>query len=411
MQGHGADRDHMTPVSERLVLIDALRAIALFGVIVMNITAMVMIFKAPAVLAAAGPVDLGIGLFDLVFLQGKARSAFAFLFGVGFGILMHRAQARGASFGGFYLRRMLVLLAIGAANLAFLFWGDILIVYALLGMALLLFRGVSQRLLLSLGLGLIIGPPIVAGLIEAVTGTPLPNLAGLAPMAVEEGYGALAPAYVSGDYLAFVCANLRYYLLHNAGETGPVVVYDLGVLGLFMLGLWAARRGVFDDVERHRPLLRRLVWVALPLGLLLSAIHATRRLGIPVDGAVYGVVSAAYMGLPIMAFGYLAALTLYISRRGEWLTRLLAPMGRMALTGYLASNALGSFVWYAWGLGRINDTAWLTTLVMNGLAVAVFVSLCVFSAVWLRVFRFGPAEWVWRSLTYGRPQPMRRAAT
>ncbi|GAA0624774.1 DUF418 domain-containing protein [Brevundimonas kwangchunensis] len=400
----------MVPVAERLVLLDTLRAIALFGVIVMNITAMVMIFKAPAVLAAAGPVDLGIGLFDLVFLQGKARSAFAFLFGVGFGILMQRAQARGAGFGAFYLRRMLILLGIGAANLAFLYWGDILIVYALLGMVLLLFRNASQRLLLALGLALILAPPLFAGMIEAVTGAPLPSLAGMTPGQVEAGYGALAPAYLSGDYMDFICANLRYYLLHNVGETGPVIVYDLGVLGLFMLGVWAARRGLFEDIERHRPVLRRLVWIALPLGLLLSAVHATRRLGLPVDGVVYGVVSAAYMGLPIMAFGYLAALTLYINRKGQWLTRLLAPMGRMALTGYLASNAIGSFVWYAWGLGRINDVAWLTTLVMNGLAIAVFVGLCVFSAVWLRVFRFGPAEWVWRSLTYGQPQPMRRAA-
>lgn len=402
------DQGRMTPVAERLVVIDTLRAIALCGVIIMNLTAMVMFFKAPQVMQAAGPADLGLGLFDLTFLQGKARSAFAFLFGVGFGILMQRAQARGAGFTGFYLRRAFILLVIGLFNLAFLFWGDILIVYALLGMVLLLFRDLGQKALLTLGLTLIIAPPVVAGAIEAVTGTPLGSLTGLTSEALEAAYIAMLPAYIGSDYLAFICANFHYYLLHNTGETVSVIVYDLGVLGLFMLGLWATRRGVFEDVERNRPLLRRIFWVALPLGLALSAIHATRRLGVPLDGAAYGVVTAAYMGLPIMAFGYLAILTLYISRGGRWLTALFAPMGRMALTGYLGSNAIGAFVWYGWGLGRIEDPAWLGMARMNLFAVAVFAGLCVFSALWLTLFRFGPAEWLWRSLTYGRLQPLLR---
>lgn len=405
------DQGRMAPVAERLAVIDTLRAIALFGVIAMNLTAMVMIFKAEAVMAAAKPADLGIGLFDLVFLQGKARSAFAFLFGVGFGILMQRAQAKGTGFTGFYLRRATILLAIGLFNLAFLFWGDILIVYALLGMVLMLFRNLGQRSLLTLGLVLIVLPPLVVGAVEAVTGAPLGGLAGLSPEAVEAGYVAPLPAYADGDFLAFVCANLRYYLFHNVAETGAVAVYDIGVLGLFMLGLWSARRGLFEDIERHRPLLRRIVWVALPLGLALSFIHATRRLGIPADGAAYGVVTAAYMGLPIMAFGYLAILTLYISRGGRWLTALFAPMGRMALTGYLASNAIGAFVWYGWGLDRIDDPAWLGMAQMNLFALVVFAGLCVFSALWLGAFRFGPAEWVWRSLTYGRLQPLLKRKT
>lgn len=411
------DRDaslpgRMGPVAERLMVIDTLRAIALFGVVVMNLTGMVMIFKGPVVMAEATPVDLAAGLFDLVFLQGKARSAFAFLFGVGFGILMQRAEAKGAGFTGFYLRRVAILLGVGLLNLAFLFWGDILIVYALLGMVLILFRNLGQKALLTLGLALILLPPALGGAFEAVTGAPLGNLAGVDPAAPEAFFAASLPAYAGADYLAFVVANLRYYLFHNTAETGFVAIYDLGVLGLFMLGLWAARRGLFEDIDRHRPLLRRIAWTVLPLGLALSAVHATRLIGVPMDGAAYGLVTAAYMGLPIMAFGYLAILTLYLSRGGRWLSALFAPMGRMALTGYLASNAIGAFVWYGWGLDRIDDPAWLSMAWMNLFAVALFAGLCLFSALWLGLFRFGPAEWVWRSMTYGRLQPLvkRRAA-
>lgn len=401
----------MVPVADRLVVIDTLRAVALSGVIIMNLTAMVMIFKAEAVMTAAGPVDMGVGLAELVFLQGKARSSFAFLFGVGFGILMLRAQARGAGFGGFYLRRVFILLLIGLCNLAFLFWGDILIVYALLGMVLLLFRNAGQKTLLILGLTLVVLPPLLIGAAEAVIGGPLPNLAGTGPGAAQAAFDALLPAYATGDYWAFVCANFRYYVTHNLTDTSYVVMYDLGVLGLFMLGLWTARKGVFGDIEQHRPLLRRIAAVALPVGLVISVVQATRMLGVPAEGVLRGAVTAAYVGLPILAFGYLAILTLFISRSGRWLSTLLAPMGRMALTGYLASNAIGAFIWYAWGLGHINDTSWLTMGGMNLIAVAVFVGLCLFSALWLSVFRFGPAEWVWRSLTYGRLQPLLKQRT
>lgn len=395
----------MGPATERLHLIDSLRAVALFGVIVMNIMAMVMGFVGADVAATAKPWDMAAGLFDLVLLQGKARSTFALLFGVGFGILMARAAARGDGFTGFYMRRMTALLALGVFNLLFLFWGDILIVYALLGMVLLLFRGWSQRGLLTLGLILVIVPPLLLGLFEAITGAPAPNLAGLPAGQADAVMTATTPIYRDGSYLEVMAANVRYYVNHHLNDTAYAVVYDIGVLGLFLLGLWTARAGVLSDVERWRPVLRRIVWVCLPLGLALSIAQATRRMGIPLDGAGYAFVSASYVGLPVMAFGYIAALSLLLTRAGKGLQPLLAPMGRMALTGYLASNLIGGFVWYGWGLGLIGQ--WNVGAI-NLLAIALSIGLCLFSALWLRRFRFGPVEWLWRSVSYGRLQPLRR---
>jgi uncharacterized protein len=396
----------MAPAEDRLHLIDTLRAIALFGVITMNITGMVAALAADRIFPAATSLDLAFASFDLIVLQGKARSCFAFLFGVGFGILMARAASKGSNFVGFYLARMTALLAIGLLNLAFLFWGDILILYALLGMAMLAFRNASDRLVLSLGLLLILLPPVVFGAIEAATGAPMPNLAGLGPDAADEAMAALAPVYGSGTYAEFVQANFQLYFDGYRTDTAHAVTYDLGVLGLFLLGLWAARRGLFADVERWRPLFRKLAWLCLPLGLLLSLIHATRWMGIEADGAAYGLVTAAYAGLPIAAFGYIAVLTLWLSRGGTGVQRALAPMGRMALTGYLASNAIGAFIWYGWGLGQLG--AW-NFAAMNLLALILFAALCLFSAAWIRRFRFGPFEWLWRSATYGKLQPMRRS--
>lgn len=402
-----SSQGQMAPAENRLHLIDTLRAIALFGVITMNITGMVAALVADRIFPVATSLDVGYATFDLVVLQGKARSCFALLFGVGFGILMTRAAARGQPFVGFYLTRMSALLAIGLFNLAFLFWGDILVLYALLGMVLLLFRDASNRVVLTLGLALVLLPPVMSGLFEAVSGAPVPNLAGLGPEAAAQAPAAMVPLYRSDSYLNFVQANVTLYFDHYLTDTAYVIIYDLGVLGLFLLGLWVARNGVLADVERWRPFLRKLVWLCLPLGFLLSIVHATRRMGVEAEGAAYGLVTAAYAGLPITAFAYVAGLSLLLSRRGAAIQRALSPMGRMALTGYLASNAMGAFVWYGWGLGQLG--AW-NFAAINLLAFLVFGFLCLFSAFWMRRYRFGPAEWLWRSATYRALQPMRRNA-
>jgi len=395
----------MGPAAERLHLIDTLRAIALFGVITMNMTGMVAALVSNDIFPKATTLDVGLATFDLVVLQGKARSCFALLFGVGFGILMTRAASRGQPFVSFYLTRMSVLLAIGLINLAFLFWGDILILYALLGMFLLVFRNSGDQLVLRLGLALVLLPPIVAGLLEAVSGAPLPNLAGLGPDAPDKAFAAMVPMYRSNSYMDFVQANLQLYASHYTTDTSYTVLYNLSVLGLFLLGMWVARNGVLADVERWRPFLRKVVWLCLPLGMVLSIVHATRRMGVEAEGAAYGLVTAAYAGLAITAFGYIAGLALLLSRRGALIHRALSPMGRMALTGYLASNAVGAFVWYGWGLGQLG--AW-NFAAINLLAFFTFAALCLFSGLWLGRFRFGPAEWVWRSATYRKLQPMQR---
>ena len=390
------------PVEERLHLLDTLRAIALFGVITFNIVGMSAAIVAGDIFPKAGPLDKAFMLFDLMLVQGKARAAFALLFGIGFGLMMERMTTRGHPFGGFYLRRMAVLLAIGLCNLAFLFFGDILILYAVAGMILLLFRRLADRTLLTLGLALILVPSLVVGAVELATGAPVPNLGGGDPDTV---FQVLRPAYEGHRFTAYAAANLRYYLAHYWLETSYAVVYDLGVLGLFLTGVWVARRRVLVDVERWRPLLRRVAWTCLPVGLALSIVHGSRRLGVPAHGAAYAAVTTAYAGLAIMAFGYVALFALLLAGRGRRVHRALSTAGRMALTCYLASNAIGSFVTYGWGMGMIGR---MNGAALNLLAIAIYAGLCVFAALWLSVFRFGPAEWVWRSLTYGRAQPMRR---
>lgn len=383
------------PVRQRITHIDSLRGLALMGVIVMNVGSMVMMFNARQVFAAAGGLDIGIAAADLLFMLGKARSCFAFLFGAGFAILLMRAEARGANFRSFYARRLGVLLLFGLINQVFLFWGDILVTYALLGFLLMLCARWSDATLLKIGLVLAVAPPIAQGLIEAMLGHPIPDL--LDPTAVDRTAHGLA-AYTSASYLDAIRANIWIGATRHATATAHMLVYDFSIFGLFLLGSWSVRAGVLTNPARHRPLLRRIAWVCIPTGLALSAVNMGPFLNLPAEGVAGAMVTAAFAGAPILAFGYLAALALLFSRRATWLQAILAPAGRMALTNYLASGAIGGWVFYGYGLGRIGDFG---IAGLTGFGLGLFLVLALASRLWLSAFPYGPVEWLWRRLSYG----------
>ena len=384
----------MPAPGERLRAIDTLRALALFGVIAMNIVAMEMALVADQVMAAAGPADRIAALLDLVFLQGKARSAFAFLFGVGFGVLLARAQARGAG-TGFFLRRMAALLVLGVVNALVLFWGDILIAYALLGAALVAFADASDRTLARLGLTLVIGVPLVHGLVGAFVG-PWPAPAIDHDASIARSVAAFAsPVFDAG----VIAANAERQAMLWIEAPAQRIVYLTSVFGLFLLGLLTARRGWLFAPGAHRPFLTRVAWIGLLVGTPLSVLYATIRLGLELPPPFDGLRDAAYVGLPVMAFGYLALFSLWFDRGAAGLQRLLAPVGRMTLTGYLASNAIGTLIFHGYGLGKMGE---IGLLACNAIAVGILLALAAFAHLWFRRFRFGPAEWVWRRLSGAR---------
>ncbi len=204
---------------------------------------------------------------------------------------------------------------------------------------------------------------------------------------------------------AVMAANVLVLVQIWASDIAYKTVYVCSVLGLFMLGLVIARRGVLFNVEAHRPLLRRVAWIALPVGLVFSVLHATESFGWDPGMPLAALVSASYMGLPLMSLGYVATLALLLQRRAPGLVRLLAPAGRMALTNYLASGILGALVFHGYGLGLMGK---LSMTAMNLVAIGIFLLLLAFSHAWLRWFRYGPVEWLWRSLSYGHVPRMWR---
>jgi uncharacterized protein len=384
--------------AERSQLIDALRAIALFGVIMVNMAGITMIVMAQKMMASLGPADIGVMIVEILFVFGKARAAFAFLFGIGFGILLDRAERRGGDFRAMFVRRMLTLFAFGVINQIFFFFGDILANYALLGLALMLFRRAPDSVLLRCGFALIILPPLFAGVAEIIVGGTLPNLTGTTIAAASASTSARGfEAYSSGHYIDTISFNASWPYYAITGNPVHRIVYNLSVFGMFLLGYLVARHRVLLEVESYRPMLWRVVRWFIPIGMMLNAVFALGLFGIKLDGVLRGLVTACFSGPPILSLGLIAALALLFSHRAKRLQALLAPVGRMALTNYLASGAIGTFCFYGYGLGLLGE---LNIAGITVFASALYLGLMSFSHAWLSIFRMGPVEWIWRAFTY-----------
>jgi uncharacterized protein len=410
--------------AERLVLLDVLRGFALAGVFVSNVAiwfsgrTFFSRAQAEAFMASASLVDKVAAMSTAILVSGKFITLFSFLFGLGFSIQLFRAEARGTSIAPLYMRRLGVMLLIGAAHLFLLWYGDILSTYALLGFALLLFHKRQDRTLLVWAALLIcVLPPIFMGvptLLELLSGM-APEARAAAEAAAKEQTTALKTqtleVFQSGGYFEVVGANAAYYF--RAFVDG--MVYSLPpLLGRFLLGLLAGRRRLFHAPSEHRPFFRKLLWGGLGVGVVTSGavvvVWQLMRLKLIPEGAAWvgpvmmTVRQVAELG--VAAF-YVACLTL-LFLRPAWQQRLvvLAPVGRMALTNYLTQTVASLLFFYGFGLGFITT---LGPAACVALTLAFFSLQVVFSHLWLARFRFGPAEWLWRSLTYGKAQPMRRA--
>jgi uncharacterized protein len=394
------------PISagERVVVADVLRGFALFGILVVNMTA----FKSPIFGDPGtpdGPLDEAASWIIAAFFQTKFYVLFSFLFGYGLSVQMARAAARGVPLVPRFLRRLLGLFLIGVAHALLLYVGDILVTYALLGVILLLMRNVGDRVLLAVAVGLVTLTALLLALGGAVVAVLPPEALGDASSGAalrEEGERAAegyrgSPAEVISQRASEYPATLAFVLFGQ----GPTA------LAMFLLGLWAGRRRLFEKAAEYRALLRRVLVLGLFFGLGGGIVWATTQAAVGFDltaGFLFaGAVSFATA--PLLSGAYAAAIVL-LHGRPAWRRRLdvLAPVGRLALTNYLLQSLVGAFIFTGYGLGLFGGLGAAGGL---ALSVAIFAGQIPLSAWWLRRFDFGPAEWLLRSFTYRRIQPIR----
>ena len=395
----------------RLDAVDMVRGFALFGVLLVNMYN----FGASDPLNWGAPIDELAFSVKRFFFETKSWRLFSFLFGFGFALQMLRAEQRGASFLPFYLRRLAVLFVIGMAH-ALLYDGDILMYYAELGLILVLFRKVPPNVLLVVSAILIMAFPVeraVTSLIEGPQNISSPDVR------LEKARERLEERRQSHVYSV---GSIGDVMAHNAQAIPPNVVTDLrgsesalATFAMFLLGLYAGRRRIFHDVEAHRVLIQRVFVWGLSIGLL--SMSGERILHLTVGYSIFSSVQEAtvlqqFIGDTLFAFGstalclgYAAAITLAAQHDG-W-KRIVSPLGavgRLALTTYIVQTLMFTTLFYGYAFGQVFRIGPATVTAYALLFFSIQIVAC---AWWVRRFRFGPMEWLWRTLSYLRVQPIR----
>jgi uncharacterized protein len=407
-----SESPHPLSVHERIDLIDVVRGFALFGVLLANlvwITTDVVLTDARLSQLPTAPLDRIVAPLLVFFVDHKFYTLFSFLFGLGFAIQLSRAEERGSSAVVIYARRVSVLAVIGFLHIALVWYGDILLVYAIAGFGLLAVRHWNTRFLLILALALALFARVAVGVPPLIVrGPDSPHLDAVINENAEKERRLAIFDGISYPAIARENAALYYRDIVTRG-VGLVLLPQ--VFARFILGLYAGRRNWARRTTELRPTLLRLLPWAIGVGVvgngtavLIDRLQDRNVLG-PDSIWVHAGAPVEEAGTLALAFVYLSALVLLFHRSAIWRRRLgyLAPVGRMALTNYLTQSVLYFVLFTGVGFGLYGEVgpAWCV-----GLALVIFAAQTAFSGWWLARFRFGPAEWVWRTLTYGRLQPM-----
>jgi uncharacterized protein len=400
--------DALRPVApqERIGALDLLRGWAMLGVLWSNLN------DNYAKHASDTTLDRALWWTQNWLLQDRFYSLLIVLFGIGFGIQLTRADSLGADLRNTYYRRSTALLAIGIVHGTLIWHGDILTIYALVAFALVMFRTASTRtILVSAAVLWFVGPILVSDLMW---------MSGLRIPLWGASYNQLLPIYAHGTWLQIERVRVAAYLnwLGHFGLTS----YPRN-LAAFLLGLWCIKSGYLRRVIDQPRVTRRL----LALSLVAAAIgyaswHWAGTLWPPPQPPANWVPRFPYPGFQLAmlrqlvlkffdwategtAIAYACILLLIWQRpRGEGVLRPLAATGRMALTTYLTQSIVCTLLFYSYGLG------WYGKVGVSGcflLTLVLFAIQMVASTWWLRRFRFGPVEWLWRTITYGHAPAIR----
>ncbi|MFA0963836.1 DUF418 domain-containing protein [Roseivirga sp. BDSF3-8] len=380
----------------RIPTLDVLRGFAVLGIFVVNIEIMNCIFMNQDAFAGqwtSAPDRLAVRILQL-FFYSKFFPIFSFLFGLGIAMQALKRMDRGIRSGGFFLRRMAALFVIGALHVILLWGGDVVHMYAVLGVLTLLVFRVPSRVILLASVALLCFPYY-----EELSGT-LFRYLNFQPASYLEAYSSEEAVRIirEGSYLEGVRFRLHEYVANM-----PLLYSFMApvAFSMFLLGVYAGKKRVVKDIPAF---LNSTKWGYISVFVLTNAYRVVFLFVLPDTGVFknsdLGPVLYRSMFLCDIAMGlcYLWGVA-WLMQKQLWV-KLLSPLayaGRMALTNYLMQSLIGLLIFSSIGLGLYETLSPWQTLVM---ALGVFIFQLLFSMIWLRAFRFGPVEYVWRALTY-----------
>ena len=418
---------------DRIPSMDVLRGVAVLGILLMNILGFAYPFVAsfdPTLGGGYTGVNLWVWAVNTALFEGKMRAIFSMLFGAGMLVLTSRLERRGAAgeAADIYYRRLLWLLAFGLVHAYFIWWGDILFFYAMLGLFLFPLRRLSGRALVAAGLILLlIG--VGRGFLDARAMRVMraealaADAAAAAGAALTDEQKAAQAAWASraqearppqealqqetaayrGGYWSGFRQRAGFLAAAQAMALYHFFIFDIG--GMMVLGIGLFKLGLFSA-----GLPSRMYWMIALLGYAIGlplaglAVRSDIANGFDVVSMAQNAAISALVRAPI-AVAHVAVVML-VCRAGvlRWLTSSLAAVGQTAFSCYIATSLICTTLFYGYGFGLFGR---LQRYQLYYVVVAVWVVLLIAAPLWLRQFRFGPLEWLWRSLTYLERQPMR----
>lgn len=327
----------------------------------------------------------------------KSYTLFSFMFGVGFAFQMQSAERSGVGFSGRYWRRIIGLLVFGLINVAFLFQGDILVIYAILGSLLFLFRNSSTKTLKTWAIWLYVVQfiliALLAGLMALGSAFDPEGFAAEAALMNEQAEQATA-IYSEGRFAQTITQRFR--------EWGEVITYGLMVQGIgafsfFLFGFAAVRAGTISDPSA--PIWKKCRWRGLPLGLVISAVGAYFLASADgmMDPAMMLGLAFIILGSPFSTAGYLGLIAKWAEAPDGPIKTFLARGGTASLTAYLMQGLLLSFIFNGYGLGLFGE---LGAAACTAIAFGVALITIAFSSLWRTQFKRGPTEYILRTWTY-----------
>ncbi len=401
-----------TAARERIVLLDVLRGIAVFGMFTVNMTT-----DLPwGFTLRDQPLDMADNtvmiLIDLL-TNGKFVTIFSFLFGVGFFLQLERARGRGVPFLATYLRRLVALFFIASLAIVAGLDAHILIIYSTYGFVLLLLSRRSARFLLVAAIVCVV-IEVVTLRTEAVSdliSTEHPERIEL----VDDRSSPEAQAENGRDRV-YREGSFKEIASYHASSLLEVVLSwkeylsDALLLGLMLLGCYVCRRGVLRNSAVRLKMARAALPWLLSIGVAGVVIFVGLHPRTNPDSQLLKLIGELAFwpfGAPVLGLGYIALITLVMEK--DACRRILlrfAAVGRMALTNYLFQAFVIAAFTYQWGLGLYGEMGPFWGLMA---VFAIFPLMAIASSWWIMRFRFGPVEWLWRTLTYGQIQSFQRA--
>jgi uncharacterized protein len=386
---------------ERFATLDLIRGVAVMGILVANLPAFGLpdaAYFSPVAWGGTRSADIAMWAVNFVLIEGKMRGLFSFLFGASMLLVIDRA---GDDAARVHFSRMAWLFAFGMMHAYLIWWGDILAHYALVGSAAFLFARLPVRTLVIAG-AMLVGVQVLIGASIGLAAF-LPGGAGL-----ESVFGAPPPATIAAELAGLRGTWAEGIAYRAATNTDPVTTL-LGVgaetLGYMVWGMAAFQSGFLTGAwERAR--YGRLAAATLLVGgpITVALVWMITARGFDWRYVALGSMTLSIPIRPLMVVGY-ASLIMVVGRPGGWLTERIAAAGRAAFTNYLGTSVVMTAIFHGWGLGLLGGVGRAEMYLLVPVAWGI---MLLWSKPWLDRYRYGPLEWLWRSLARLERQPMRR---